>query len=286
MGKQGTATPLLLAALDDKDPNIRSAAIESLGEVGAGASAAVPRLSEFLKGQGERAVVIQALGRIGPGASAAVPVLIQELRTAHHGDRESAAEALGRIGAAEAVHALADATRDPVADVRWYALNALARVGLESPEAMEALRWALHEDRHEYVRRAATDAILRRSKAEALAILGEGLSSPRWGTRAACLEGLGRLGAEAAPALPKLRQALSDEDRDVRRAAAEATGRIGPAALPAAPDLERLLTDFHRRVRRAAAEALTALGRELPEGTDPDRPVSKPREPGPREPAP
>ncbi len=63
----------------------------------------------------------------------------------------------------------------------------------------------------------------------------------------ACRE-LGKLKAEAAPAVPALVEALKDADPEVRAAAAEALGAVGPAAKSAFPALSEALKD----------EALTA----------------------------
>ena len=280
LGKDGAATESLMAALESKDANVRLCAIESLGEIGPPASGAVPKLLELMKVPGFGEVVIGALGKIGAGAVAAVPLLVERLDAVSHRDRESAAEALGRIGAGarSAIPALCNAVRDPVADVRWYALNALGRIGSDSKEALAAVRWALHEDRHVYVRRAAAGALLAWGAEKALPVLREGLGAERWGTRAASARGLAGLGEKAGVAVPELRKALRDEDRDVRRAAVEALGKIGPAAKDGVPELGEGLSDFHRCVRRAAAEALVALGRELPEGYDPDMPVRRERQ--------
>jgi HEAT repeat protein len=277
LGKDGAATQALTEALEDKDGNVRLCAVQSLGEVGLAAGSAVPRLVELMKAGEGGETVIHALGRIGAGAVAAVPLLTERLSAVHHRDREAAAEALGRIGpgAKEAVPALCKAVQDSVADVRWYALAALGQTGSESGEALKAIRRALHEDRHAYVRRAAVDALLRRSTAEVLPLLREGLSAQRWETRVACAGGLGELGGKAAPAVPDLRKALGDEDRDVRRAAAQALGKTGEPAKAAAPELQIALADFHQCVRRAAATALLAVGARLPEGYDPDKLVRK-----------
>jgi len=277
LGKDGAATDALLAALDSKNPNVRLCAIESLGAIGPPAAGAVPKLLELANAPGSSEVVIGALGKIGAGAVAAVPLLIERLEAISHRGRESAAEALGRIGpgATSAIPALCSAVRDPVADVRWYALHALESIGSESKEALAAVRWALHEDRHIYIRGAAVDALVGWGADRALPVLREGLGAKRWGTRAASAEGLARLGKKAGLAVPGLRKALADEDRDVRRAAAEALGKIGAPAKGAASGLATALSDFHRCVRRAAAEAVVAVGGKLPDGYDPDAAIRR-----------
>ena len=277
MCRQGDGVEALMDVLEDENPNASLCAIQSLGEIGAKARAAVPTLVRMMEASRGGTVVIDALGKIGEGAVAAVPLLNSRLDALNHRDRESAAEALGRIGpgAGAAIPALVKATTDPVGDVRWYALRALAKVGPTSVEALSAIRRALHENRHAYIRSAAVEALLARGREEALPVLRDGLSATRWGTRVACAEGAGQLGEKAAALVPELRKALTDEDRDVRRAAAMALGKIGRPAGPAGEELEKALQDFHRSVRRAAAEALVAIGRTLPEGYDADKPVRR-----------
>ena len=277
MCREGAGVEALMVVLEDESPNASLCAIQSLGEIGAKARAAVPTLVRMMEASRGGTVVIDALGKIGEGAVAAVPLLTNRLDALSHRDRESAAEALGRIGpgAGAAVPALVKVTGDPVGDVRWYALCALGKVGPASPEALSAMRRALYEDRHTYIRSAAVEALLVRGPGEALPVLREGLSSERWGTRMACAEGAAQLGGKAAALVPELRKALTDEDRDVRRAVATALGKIGGPASPAGEELEEALQDFHRSVRRAAAEAFVTIGRKLPDGYDPDKPVRR-----------
>ena len=72
---------------------------------------------------------------------------------------------------------------------------------------------------------------------------------------------LGRIGPDAANAVPALQRVLAnlDEEEYVRGGAAWALGRIGPKAASAMPLLIRTLTSKHVSVRRNVAEALGNL---------------------------
>jgi HEAT repeat protein len=97
-GQVEHSVPSLLKTLkEDKDPNMRYYAAQSLGRFGAEAQAAVPDLVVALKDD-------SALVRSG------------------------AAYALGEIGDADGVPALKEATKDPEKDVREAAAFALKQI--------------------------------------------------------------------------------------------------------------------------------------------------------------
>jgi HEAT repeat protein len=74
--------------------------------------------------------------------------------------------------------------------------------------------------------------------------------------------GLGRIGPEAATAIPALLELLQDEQVPVRAAAATALGQMGPSAREAVSALTAALHDKEPQVRRHAAQALGEIGRE------------------------
>ena len=76
------AVPALIKLLKHKDENIRIVAIAILGEIGEGATEAIPLLEEVLKDRREenensQIMVVDALGKMG---QAAVPALIATLK--------------------------------------------------------------------------------------------------------------------------------------------------------------------------------------------------------------
>ncbi|MBS0208985.1 MAG: HEAT repeat domain-containing protein [Planctomycetes bacterium] len=79
------AVPALIAALEDKDPEVRSFACRSLSVMGDRAAPAVGALTARLSDPDEnvRRAAARALGQIGPAAKSAIPALIELLRNKH-----------------------------------------------------------------------------------------------------------------------------------------------------------------------------------------------------------
>lgn len=143
----------LAVAMDDPAPGVRARAAELSVPAGEGAVTALVQLLGDPAPQVAEAACF-ALGEIGPGASAAVPALC---RTA--GDhreplvREAAVAALGSIGDEAGLPAILAATADKPA-VRRRAVLALAP--FEGEDVQAALERAL-QDRDWQVRQAAED---------------------------------------------------------------------------------------------------------------------------------
>ena len=107
------ATMLLVEALADSTPTVRSAAAWALTQTGPRGSTAVPALAKALSDPAPRVrgLAIVALKNMGPKAAPAVPALIQALNDSESYLRISAAVALGEIGTAakDAVPAIEEA---------------------------------------------------------------------------------------------------------------------------------------------------------------------------------
>lgn len=85
------------------------------------------------------------------------------------------------------------------------------------------------------------------------------------GLRKAAAEALGRIGPQAAEAVPALTAAVRDREWAVREAAVVALGLIGSKARRAADALGKALRDEHLKVRVAG---LWAIGRVRPPASD------------------
>ena len=122
--------PPLIEALAAADADVRRAAIQALGRLGA---AATPALKNALKASEPDVPrsAVEALGRIG---APAVPELTAALKHRQAAVRRAAARALGRLGAAakRAEPALVEAVNDADRDVRDAAAKALKSVRAES----------------------------------------------------------------------------------------------------------------------------------------------------------
>src|SRR6185295_3766747 len=137
----GGAPRSVIAALDDGDAQVQSAALDALGgAVAADTPAALQRLSAIAADDARwwmRLRAVNALGRSG-GEPAYERLRRVLLADPYAYVREAAAVALGSARAGSAIEALATAlARDPEPRVRAAAAAALRRIG--GPEAARAL---------------------------------------------------------------------------------------------------------------------------------------------------
>ncbi|HJZ58107.1 MAG TPA: HEAT repeat domain-containing protein [Gemmataceae bacterium] len=91
----------------------------------------VPSLVKTLKEDKDpnmRYWAAETLGRFGPEAQSAVPDLVTALKDEHKMVRMGAAYALGEIGSADAVRPLQEATKDQEKEVRDAAATALKQI--------------------------------------------------------------------------------------------------------------------------------------------------------------
>ncbi|MEX0701117.1 MAG: HEAT repeat domain-containing protein [Planctomycetales bacterium] len=272
-----------------RDPEIpavtRRQAALTLGRIGPRAADAVPLLIELLSGDSgtnhdpdlaTATWAAKALALFGPEARAAAPVLVRLHRDGWRtiGERATAIEALGRIGAAHpaVLPALIEtlsappsgADRDALrtaAEFRGLAAEALGSIGPPASAAVPALvRAASDED--ETVRRRVIAALgaMRDSAAPAIATLVDALAfdeSPA--VRDAAAAALGGIGA---PAVPTLAHLLADRDQEIRLRSAAALADMGALAEPAVPALETALADEVPAVRLRTAQALWKVARK------------------------
>lgn len=283
------AIPMLIETFEHRDTNVRAAACQALGEIGA---PAVPALIEVLEDEErvlcgryiERACACQALGLIG--VTDAIPILLEALRDRHAEVRAAACTALGQIGDAQAVPALCRALEDEEWQVRRSACEALGLIGDTNP--VPALIRVLG-DVDETVRAAACWALGRIgdiNAAPALRIHADYLSEARialycldaletpleeavgmalkqpqwWGVLIRALPEeriVCAIKASHEAILPLLILAAKDSCAYVRRVACEILGEIGDAA--AVPVLTQALRDANPEVRRVAVEALEQI---------------------------
>jgi HEAT repeat protein len=238
----------LCRALADASPDVRAAAVASLGEIG-DARAVAPicramedssplvqqRAKEALGNLCASGAVWQALESVKVSApvwltkalsnlgAPAVEPLCRAL-TLHRASnvRGRAAEILGTIGDARAVEFLCRALTDRAVAVRAAAAEALGRIGDE--RAIDPLRHAT-EDADETVRVRASIALQQFGAEGFKKSLIASLKVKNPSARAAAARQLGQL--KAPDAVLPLCAALKDKDIEVRVAAAEALGNIG-----------------------------------------------------------
>lgn len=221
------AVPLLVQALDARDPPRRQRALFTLARL-------CPLLSPEVIGRivamaddrepDVRRAALAALERLQVGERA-LDAAVEGLRDPDGCVRGTAASLLGAVGGPRATQALLDAWAGELgASLRVAVLMALQRIG--SPATLPALVEAVALEGEEDLRELALDA-------------------------------LGALGPEAAPAVPALRARIEAADVDPSTTEWEVLATIG---LPAAETLAAWVGHGDRDVRVAAALELARLG--------------------------
>ncbi|MBV8904475.1 MAG: HEAT repeat domain-containing protein [Acidobacteriia bacterium] len=151
-----SAVPLIFKLFNDRDPVMRSGAIEALG--GIGEPSAVPLLAEALNDRAMqmRELAARTIGYIflapngRESVSETVPILLEHLRD-EPTVREAIVLALARSGSIAAVRPVMEAIRDPDPQVRMSAASGLAMLAKDpgdvstKDDALKALVQALND---------------------------------------------------------------------------------------------------------------------------------------------
>ena len=245
---------------------VRYDAAEALGKIGH-ASSALPKLHKMLEtdeGREVRAIVAQAVLRIDPTDKKALPALVKILQVEHEGTggAEATLAVLESLGPA-AVQAIG-AIKKAVQDKNSYIPSVILEI---SPD-----------DENYDIRGAAAKALAAVAGKDAAPLLVEQLKREReagtrkragdqdfWDNDSVCANiaaALGKLGPEAAPAVPLLSAVLADSHvfSYDKEDAIETLGAIGPAAKDAVPHLIKVLDDEDAVLREKAAVALGRIG--------------------------
>mmetsp|Transcript_129348 Transcript_129348/g.258250 ORF Transcript_129348/g.258250 Transcript_129348/m.258250 type:complete len:226 (+) Transcript_129348:60-737(+) len=163
-----TLSELVSTLKDGSKARSRWTAADALGQMGSNAGSAVPNLIAALedRDQDVRISVARALGHIGEAAAPALPKLSAALSDRDSGMRWGAAQALGNLAkvagplAADLVKALADDEED-VRSAAATALGQMAQLGVSMPPTIGDDLTKLLLDEEWHVRRAAADALGR-----------------------------------------------------------------------------------------------------------------------------
>ena len=230
------ALPLFLeAAKDDEDPRTRDAGLMGLAFLDD------PRALEALLAASRaplepaRSSAMRALGQCSRRDARIAAYLLAGLRDVAPWVRYYAAQALGRLGIDSATEAVARLLDDPAGQVRVAAVEALSHFPNET--ALTALRVAA-EGSDADVQRAALIGLGIAKRPEGIAIILRATQSPDPATR---LVAVSAVADSASPhALPALTTAAHDADENVRAAAA------GFLAANPSPEATAVLVDLLR----------------------------------------
>ena len=277
--------------LDGTSSQARADAANELGKLGKEAAEAIPKLTQLLQDDREvagdmrvRDAAVRALGHMGSAAASSVPEILKQLRRLSFSSfREGVALALANIGqeAPEAVlPSVLEALQASEWYVRWAAASACGLLGEKAAAFVPRLRLLAEYDSEPKVRTVASQSLSDMSKVFTLRAPNmtdwqlhlDGTSSQ---ARADAANELGKLGKEAAEAIPKLTQLLQDDrevagDMRVRDAAVRALGHMGSAAASSVPEiLKQLRRLSFSSFREGVAFALANIGQEAPEAVLP-----------------
>ncbi len=258
-------------ALADKNPLLRRRAATALGLYGPEAKAAIPELIAALADrEGDvRDRVIQTLIRVGPDA---LPALLKAL---HHDAplvRSGTWQVVVGMGPAarpllpDVVAVLRDPKED--ADGRQAAAGAVAAMGLEGKVAIPALLEVL-KGTDDAVRSAAALAlsVVGTENADVVAALAVALKDAKYPLgEVGAAQALRNLGPAAVKALPDLLGVLQNRTYpvEVRCAAVGSFAGMGAGVKPAVERLIDVLKDGSQpeKLRIAVAQTLAGLGTE------------------------
>lgn len=258
-GKDAAAVaPALVAALGDRDEEVRQTALDTLVALGEGAFEAL-LLGLDTSPDRAAATTMRAIDALG---EAALPVLERGLEHPSAFVRLNALHALAMLhdrGAERLLAKIEAAVGDPLPSIERAALLAIYRitVGAEPPRLKEAVPMPV-----DGFDEAPLDPkkLAAAGKGLDVAWLEASLADGRPMVRLNAARALGALGKKAEDTVPAVVLALRDGDDAVRVAAAEALALMSPDPWVAAPGLARALRGASAALEGAALAALDAMG--------------------------
>jgi HEAT repeat protein len=236
---------MLIELLRSNVTDVREAAFDALGEMGAAAKAALPALTEILRGSdtpadtanngfyggfyagGPKMDALQTACWMSELPEAREAIIASTGLFRGNGEKGLCPallfQAMGPNGK-PAVPALISLLQETNRMNRGYVAKALGSIGPSAAEAIPALA-AVLEDKNQFARVSAAEALGRLGPA-AVPTLVQALQNNDWLVRAKAAQGLAALGSAAVPAVAALRERLQDGDAEVRRCAAVALSRV------------------------------------------------------------
>jgi HEAT repeat protein len=260
-----SAVPLLTRSLGDSVAEVRLAAAQTLGSLGAAAGDSVDQLTRLLNDPVTacRQAAVNSLGAIGPAAVAATLSLTESAVNDHRKVRAAACRALGAIGLPEShvLNTLVAALRDNDIAVRSQAARSLGGFGIGQPDVISALKTAIADESADVrARVAAAISAIPGAINESMADLVTAVADPAAEVRREVVSALGNAERSRNAIVQTLAHSLTDPDAETRSRAATSLSRFGKDSRSAIPQLARLVADPVAEVRRSAVEALDSIG--------------------------
>lgn len=263
----------IVKQLKDPDWDTRMEAATALGMLGARAQSAIPNLLETLEDPVApvRMKAIDAFMFMGRSAAQTVPRIIPCLDDPDELVRVSAVIALPRISSDRpaTVALLKKALQDKVPKVRRRAAIELVALGAEPAATVPVLREGLQEpvpsDRLEAICTLAL-VVAPEERKTMVALAAGYLKDPDPEIRVEAVRRLSGVGAEAVPHLIGVLR-TGTEPRRVQLAAIRALGRIGPEAAAALPVLDEMKRGqgLRAKLSETTIAAIQGKGQRVPE---------------------
>jgi HEAT repeat protein len=248
------AVPRLIGSvLDDADPKIAVAAINTLGDIGDDWAIGV-LIDALRRGHSQRSRIASELERLAPAPGARLLPLLRDWNPVVRFWAATLLQPYPELGEAT----LIDLTWDPDPNVRAAAVETL---GTRNGPAVGAALLARVDDSEWFVRVHAARAAGHVLGAEAAPTLTRLLADERWWVRTAAKDALRGMGADAVPSLLAM---LSYDDRFAQNGAAEVLQDIGFVDFlvlddPRSALLERIFAAGGEKLREAAEARLVGL---------------------------
>lgn len=248
------AIPLLIEALQTKDPNLLPVYQQLLARIPSSTPSLIKTLSTahpIIRG---RVAEVFAISR----DRNAIPALLEALNGEYFTVRSRAALALGKIGDTRAIKPLLPLLKDKENKVRIAASLALGM--FRDPSTFDDISNVLLDDPILEVRQAAAQALGNTGHSAALPYLMEALHDSFWWyereyAASDLLQAIEKMGRAA---VDPLLTALRDKEGTVRKFAAILLGKLGdPRAIES---LGMALYDMHHEVGKVAADSLAQFG--------------------------
>ncbi|HEV7403535.1 MAG TPA: HEAT repeat domain-containing protein [Chthoniobacteraceae bacterium] len=252
----------LLELLKDPDLTTQRNTLQSIGSLGAGGAKAVPALIARLEQADTRVATITALGQIGEASKPAVPKLVGYVENGPDEEKLAAVRALTGIGPASepALPVLYKLLKASNRDVQIAAVESLVKLEPDDDKLLPVMLPLVMAGNNNGLRRAAAGGLKRfGDKAQpAVPVLLKMLEQDNERTLA-----LGVLKGMKVHAVEELIVKLEDRSTLIRTFACEALGKLGAEAEPALPTLQRrvqLDSDVVRAAAKKAIEQITKKG--------------------------
>lgn len=238
--KAAALVPQLCALLDDANCN-RSWVLQTLGSMGPGARAAVPRLLELLEEESgvlrkEAAVALAQIEEIIDRAIKILLEIIDDKEGTMTGPLLTACEQIG-TKLKPALSELLPRLRDAEHPNRWIVIVMLGAIGPDAEAAIPDLLAVLELSgkKNNILVLAAAQALgsIKRQPAKVVPALSRHLGTEFWLLRPTVIEALGKFGPEALDSVSSLARYVDDDDLALSDRALAALSKIDPQRFPA-----------------------------------------------------